>query len=215
MKTIKFELNDRDESMTVCPFEQAVPWNKNKTCYVGSCSCECCEYNEGIYDNCVSCCYPEIWAIDCAKDGDIVACNNFVGIFHCIIDGRIMFHCYFDDANPSCQKTVIEGDGENMQYGYTWQNRNWHTASKDEKTLLFSKIESNNYRWDKKEKRMVETHTIGRFQAKWKDDFESTYEPDFVVTPINGRFNVNLTNLDDRQKTIIVNLIYSWNESLE
>ena len=50
-----------------------------------------------------------------------------------------------------------------------------------------------------------------------KSALKSELNPDFVVTPIeqNNSFDINLKNLDDRQKNIIVNLIYSWNQNLE
>ena len=96
-----------------------------------------------------------LWTIQEAKDGDVLTVNNYVFIYahrkqmypiaivHCSVDSDGNF--YVDD-----------------EFAYTEKGKSIHPATKEQRDLLFQRMEEEGYEWDadKKELKKIETKTL-------------------------------------------------------
>lgn len=92
-----------------------------------------------------------LWTIQDAKDGDVLACE----------DGRpFIFRGCVDPHHPNCPVAYCGIDSENLFLNDDlgtcwWTDENVHPATKEQRDLLFSKMNKAGYEWDAEKKELI------------------------------------------------------------
>ncbi|MBO6273829.1 hypothetical protein J6O48_13815 [bacterium] len=129
-------------------FGKGVTFNKNTAYYCAKEGCLKNEYGchiaiiKDLYDN------FKLWDISDVKDGDVLVNGSNIFIFHFINDTRLMGYCH-----------VNTNDGR--FYDDTGKNKCFclidaivHPATKEQRDLLFQKINEAGYEWDAEKKEL-------------------------------------------------------------
>ena len=94
-----------------------------------------------------------LWTISDARDGDVIACENGrIGIFKCLNDNLFSSYCFIDNEGWFC------GDEGQVHMLDTIICGEIYPATKEQRDLLFSKMNEAGYEWDaeKKELKKIE-----------------------------------------------------------
>lgn len=111
-----------------------------------------------------------LWTIQDAKDGDVLACGDKV------TDCPFIFHNLTEGLNPRsyCGVNILCDFQENDENGGYWcDSEEVRPATKEQRDLLFQKIEENGYKWDNEKK---ELKKIEKTRPMLSDFFNAEYE---------------------------------------
>ena len=83
----------------------------------------------------------KLWTIQDAKVGDVLVVNNevFLYAYRKQMYSIVVAHCFVDSAG---------GFYFNGEFGYTEKGNSIHPATKEQRELLFQKMEESGYEWD-------------------------------------------------------------------
>ena len=146
-------------------FGKGVTFDKNNAYYCAKEGCLQCEYGchiaivKDLYDN------FKLWTIQEAKDGDILATNDWVFIFKRFNNnGNIICYCHYD-YDLEIFKIDINS--------YMATGSPICPATKEQRDLLFAKMKEAGYEWDvdKKELKKIEQKPV-----EWSEEDEKTIE---------------------------------------
>ena len=99
--------------------------------------------------------YCRHWAIQDAKDGDVLASEltGSIFLFRGIKDNKIDFYCdYYTRAKWTTDSFDINDSSE--YYGSVEESQDIHPATKEQRDLLFAKMKEAGYEWDSEKKEL-------------------------------------------------------------
>ena len=122
------------------------------------------------------------------EDGDVIANDKFIAIFHKFKDGHMYYHCWYHNGNNSSKFKTDFG------IGYIYEYR---LASKGEKAKLFQAIKDNGYKWNPESKTLEKL-----IQPKFKVG-------DKIRHKENGNI-LKIVEIDMSDSTYCCGLDYIW-----
>ena len=151
------------------------------------------------------------WTIQDAKDGDVLAselCDSII-LFKGIKDNNIDFYCDYDFS-----KIDIPGDrfavNNGQHYGSVEDSKDFHPATKEQRDLLFQKMNEVGYEWDadKKELKKISQRMISA-EAKeamydkpaWSEEDEKIFNK--IIRKLDESDNVNHYDYTDFEMWLI------------
>ena len=111
-----------------------------------------------------------LWSINDAKDGDVLATENFIFIFKNIDDGNgVHYYCQYEISKHEDDNQFDIALPQSLMGRVGNSISHYSPATKEQRDLLFSKMKQEGYEWKQEEKKLIK---INEPNHVWNEEDE-------------------------------------------